>query len=384
MTEFKINYRSPFLALLFFSCVFGYAKIPYLGFPIAIFVFIIDWKNFYYILTAKAGRWTIATCGLFFSYSFIRLVVGPGDLFVRNLIFLMALCFKVFAGLYAAYLFSFLIKKNHNLIFTYILIQISFIFISAFNEDVFRFLLLFQTQEAVDVFGEIFGIRSLGFGIIHNEGVIFLSLIYVFYFQYSAASRLRLRILGFLLYVCAFSSRTIFLLISFWQILKDKIVLVISFSVFFGFVYLASVDQGPLYEFFELFITYKDSGVLGARSVDGIINMQYMPSNLATWLIGDGQFFSNVGFYQDTDIGFSRIIFFGGSFGLFFYMVLNCWPLILVVGKSRVWVAGLIFLIWTFLIGNVKGISVQNFSFVAYYLFYLLNCNGSSKFKNIN
>ncbi len=69
---------------------------------------------------------------------------------------------------------------------------------------------------------------------------------------------------------------------------------------------------------FELILNYLNGNGLTSKSTEHLATMYVFPDNLKTWLFGDG-FFTDVsgkGYYMSTDIGYLRIIFFIGLFGL--------------------------------------------------------------------
>lgn len=87
---------------------------------------------------------------------------------------------------------------------------------------------------------------------------------------------------------------------------------------------------------FEGFFSLVEKGQWDVGSNDVLKNMYVFPDNLRTWFIGDG-YFDNpsesepyyighkwIGFYQDTDVGYLRFIFYFGLLGLLafsFFMI---------------------------------------------------------------
>ena len=69
---------------------------------------------------------------------------------------------------------------------------------------------------------------------------------------------------------------------------------------------------------FELFINYSQSGKLESDSTNHLSEMYVYPDNLKTWILGDGRFIAEDGmhYYKGTDVGYLRILFFMGLFGL--------------------------------------------------------------------
>jgi hypothetical protein len=381
--NFLPKYFSPWVALIFLFLSFGYAKIPYTSIPFGLIVFLVDWRNVLRLFKTKVGRYHILFCFAFLLFFFIRQVFEDPSIFLKNFLFSATLVYKSFVGLYAAYVFVYLINRKGSLIAGYIFFQISLMVISAFDENVYGALLLFQTAEATDVFGDIFGQRSVGFGLVHNEGVILLALMCILYVHLSRTSKFLKFILGVFIYLAAFCSRLLILIIPLWQIFMAKSIIIFVATLVSVALIFFDVQDGALAHVFEIYNYYQSNGELGTRSTDAIAEMRYAPDSVITWIIGDGKFFGDHGFYQDTDIGFSRIIFFGGLFGLFFYLMLNCWPLLLM--RSNISITGFalpLFLMYVFIAGNVKGIAVQSFSFVVLIIYF--NKASVSSFGRVN
>ena len=74
---------------------------------------------------------------------------------------------------------------------------------------------------------------------------------------------------------------------------------------------------------FELFDKYRDSGEIQSNSFDLTKKMwQTLPDNLLTWIIGDAKYVDeNGGYYMHVDVGYLRILFYGGLIGLFLYLL---------------------------------------------------------------
>ncbi len=77
---------------------------------------------------------------------------------------------------------------------------------------------------------------------------------------------------------------------------------------------------------FELFDKYRDTGKVQSNSFDVTKEMwQVLPTDLSTWFIGDAKYEdARGGYYMHTDVGYLRVIFYGGIVGLFFYILYSC------------------------------------------------------------
>ena len=130
--------------------------------------------------------------------------------------------------------------------------------------------------------------------------------------------------------------------------------LILSFNTFFKDLLLENNDIKMVSHAFELFINYSQSGKLESASTNHLSEMYVYPDNLKTWILGDGRFTAEDGehYYKGTDVGYLRILFFMGLFGL----------LILYAQKF--------FLIYT-TINLKKGKEVQQYKNLIYFLFLL-------------
>jgi hypothetical protein len=365
LTNSLPKYSTPWIAFAYFTLTVGYSKIPLISIPIGIIIIAIDWNNLMRILRTKVGISHMFFCGLFLFYFLARLALRSESFDLTTLNFILALFYKAFIGLYIAYIFAYLIINKSSLIYLYLLLQIFLIVLSAFNINVYSFLLIFQTADANDVFGEIFGKRSTGFGVIHNEGIVFLILIYTIYTSFVKELKFYHFMLGIIMYLTAFSSRLILVLLPVWQIIKSVRSLMAIGLIVLLYILNFDVDDGPLSHVFELWNYYLINGTLGTTSTDVIARMVYMPSEIGTWIIGDGKFFDDTGFYKSTDIGFSRIIFFGGIIGFIFYVMVFFWPLFFMYSKFyKVNFYLVIFIIYVYVLSNIKGINMQTFPFL--------------------
>lgn len=74
---------------------------------------------------------------------------------------------------------------------------------------------------------------------------------------------------------------------------------------------------------FEMFVNYFNNNSLESVSTNRMKEMYIWPSTFKTYLIGDGLYSNTItgGYYMGTDIGFLRLIYYFGVFGLFSYLL---------------------------------------------------------------
>ena len=347
----------------------GYPKDPFFGLPLSLILLVIFSKKILFILNNKIYIPQILTVFLFLIYCCIRWLLQQ-DSTLQDLNFIFILVYKAITGILIAKVFFDLLNKNFRLIYFFLTMQLTLIILSAYYTSLYTFLLMFQTGAAQTVFVHTFGTRSTGFGIIHNEGVTFLALFYSFLVYKNHSTILGMLFSPFM-YVTALTSRMSIILIAISQIIISPSKLIFSFLIIFIFVFLLlDISSGPLSEAFELYNNYINFDELSSKSTDAMSAMTYIPDNISSWIFGDGKFFADDGFYMSTDIGFSRILFFGGIIGLIFYILISLWPLFFIDFKNRdrlFYFFSLNLIICFFLI-NIKGINLQNWAFITFLL----------------
>ncbi|MGB7649881.1 MAG: hypothetical protein WBL62_01630 [Gallionella sp.] len=356
-----------YLIILFL--LVGYSKIPYLGIPVALVLLVFYYKDVISTLSDKTYFIQVGVIFLFGIYCGIRVWLEHSST-LQDLNFIVTLLYKALTAIFIAQAFFALLEKDYKLIYLYLAIQLSLIAISAYFIEVYEFLLLFQTEAARNVFVETFGLRSMGFGVIHNEGVAFLVLMYAFLLLKDNSSILGL-FMAPLMYVSALTSRMSLILIAMSQAMLSPVKLIISIVVICATViFLFDTSSGPLSEVFELYNNFIATGELQSRSTSVMSEMPFVPDNFITWMVGDGKFIADDGFYMETDLGFSRVLFFGGIFGLLLYVLVSVWPLFIIDyrNKNIYFYLFLFNLLAYFVIINIKGINIQNWAFITFWL----------------
>lgn len=77
---------------------------------------------------------------------------------------------------------------------------------------------------------------------------------------------------------------------------------------------------------FELFINYVQGEGLTSASTDELKTMYIFPSDVKTYLIGDGRFVDPVDpllYYKETDIGFLRLLYYFGIIGIILFLIIQ-------------------------------------------------------------
>lgn len=81
----------------------------------------------------------------------------------------------------------------------------------------------------------------------------------------------------------------------------------------------------PLFNFaLEMFLNYFESGSLTTESTSQLATMYIFPTNIYTYFIGDGLYTVDSGlYYMGTDVGYLRLLFYFGVFGILSFITLQ-------------------------------------------------------------
>ncbi|WP_153798250.1 hypothetical protein [Foetidibacter luteolus] len=79
---------------------------------------------------------------------------------------------------------------------------------------------------------------------------------------------------------------------------------------------------------FEMFINYSEQGEFSSKSTSVLQTMFIFPDNMKTYLIGDGRYYQVAGdpgssYYMGTDVGYLRLTYYFGIFGMVCYFILQ-------------------------------------------------------------
>jgi hypothetical protein len=168
-----------------------------------------------------------------------------------------------------------------------------------------------------------------------------------------------------------------FLFIWEWRIIaiyktKIKWILWIISMLLLGVLLLFSIlDEDILMWAFELFVNFVDSGEVSTRSTEIMLDMYVFPTDIKTYIIGDGLF--SIGgdeYYMGTDIGYLRLLYYGG---IPLVVAFFCYPFFIIKRICKLDVDPLlkgllnIMLLYLLLL-NLKGLADFNFVLVLIYV----------------
>lgn len=168
----------------------------------------------------------------------------------------------------------------------------------------------------------------------------------------------------------SFITIVILLIFSIWYYkLSIKKVLLYSLSLLifvfsFIFVFKNYIDASRIVAItdwaFEMF--YSDKiGFESTGSSEHLLSMWKTDFSYKTFLWGDGLFFTPLGFYKDVDVGYLRILFYGGIFYLIFVLLFETYFVQLIYRRRlKEMKYFLLLMSILFLVFNVKGIALPN------------------------
>lgn len=143
------------------------------------------------------------------------------------------------------------------------------------------------------------------------------------------------------------------------------IILVLMLVLTFNFV-----DSQILLWAFELFFNWLEYGRFTSDSTEQLQGMYIWPDSLTTYLIGDGFYNLKDGYYMGTDVGYLRLLFYGGIpivAAFFFYPIWIIYKT-MKLGISPMLSYLLMTLFFYVLLLNMKGLIDLNFVFILIYM----------------
>lgn len=137
------------------------------------------------------------------------------------------------------------------------------------------------------------------------------------------------------------------------------------------FVPSVSKQFQTLFNFgFEIFINYFETGSATSESTEDLKTMYILPTDLKTYIIGDGKF-NEVGgsYYMGTDVSYLRLLFYLGIPGLILFLSFQLYFIKISFSKNKLLIFSISFL---FLLLSFKGFTDI---FFVVLLFNLININ---------
>ena len=342
----------------FFTILFsvGLPFVPFLNIPVITLLAVCNWRLIK--SSNRAHRNYFSYMG-FLSFIYVLVcTVRASDLI--DLVFSLQILIKFYLLLIAGLLAGYSFIRSPGALFLWVVIQCFLIVGSIFDNSVYYGLLLFISPSAIPTFEDIFGLRSIGFGLYHVDGAIefaFLCLLPLWFPIYK--SRIMRTSSIFLSFLSMTMGRSSLFLIGIIGLVCKPIPLIATFiATVFASIYVPD-DWGALHSGVELFRNLAESGTIYTESTNQNLEMFVLPESSYHWVFGYGKFFDSDGiFYQQTDLGWIRLILFGGIPFVMLYVAINLMLFKFVGAEFRkIKVA----LIACFIILNFKGIYLTSF-----------------------
>jgi len=150
------------------------------------------------------------------------------------------------------------------------------------------------------------------------------------------------------------------------------LLLIIAMAVAFVFYRYPQVFDSEIVGWaFEMFINASDNSEVSTGSTQHLGTMFIWPDNVKTWLIGDGLFNVQDGYYMGTDVGYLRLIFYFGIFGaiIFFGGQFYLFRVISLLYKTPLLRLSMLFMAVYVLVLNIKGFAdVNAFMFLLFWV----------------
>lgn len=242
-----------------------------------------------------------------------------------------------------------------------------------------------------------FGIKFFAFGIVNGYALILITSL-LKNEEYSASKRTFLWISYLLIFIIGMmAARTtvigfiLSLLLLYNPFLKNKklrpqvksktriyLTLIILVFLFIVFNFSNIIDRiNVLFEFgFDLFVSYFQSGSANSESLNQMSTMYIWPTEIETYLIGDGRF-SGTGtdfYYKGTDIGWIRLLYYFGIPGTLIYIFSHYFVIKKCIKNYSLYKNTFIIFLLYFGILNFKGFSDIIFLIIPF-MFTVVNKN---------
>lgn len=359
------------LFTLFF--VIGLPRIPGTNIPLAVLAIGLHSSS----IIRFHRKFLSLACGFYYIFIlFITIGIFSAEEFADKIFFLIQ-AGKILVSFYSGIVTAKIIYRFNKIIYLWILIQSTLIILSNFNTDIYMWLLSFTSNNSIDSFRSIFGIRALGFGLCHVDGAVSLVVMasLTFVFQIKRANYTNpiynniILAAGMALSLLISRSSLIPLsLLAIFKISTRNILLTtIAAITLFTTSSFISPESGATYHALELFRKIYTEKKFETNSTNRNIEMFILPDNISGYFIGDGRFFNTgdgfvSGFYKNTDLGWNRLLFFGGiPICIIFLILNNFWLLALKYFSVNNLTSYSYFLFSVFFIINFKGIFVSMF-----------------------
>lgn len=295
-----------------------------------------------------------------------------------DLLFYISLIIKIVIGIILA---NILHRSPKSLIY-WIIFQFIFILLTNLSEDFYKFALLFISSASNDTFSQLYGVKALGFGLYHAEGaVIFVLMVLFAFFMQETKKVFMNRTINFS-YFLSFSSllvaRTAIIPLLIFSFFKKPISLMVLLLFLFIILLNINIENEKVIYLLEIFYSLIEKGEIVTSSTNQNLEMIILPNSFEEYIYGVGHFFNteegfSSGYYMNTDLGWIRLLLFGGIFFVVLFLVINIYWTILSLNTTKGYFFKLFFII-VYIVITMKGLySLVFFSVLIFYYTKLVN-----------
>ncbi|AGH95679.1 hypothetical protein [Pseudobdellovibrio exovorus] len=361
--SFKHNFIYRLVAL---TMIIGFPRIYNTEIPLAALLLPFYLKEIYQFSKKNAGLVSIFVLLvlLFLLIGSLSFLIGSGEF--RDISFHFQILIKIILSTLFGIILYEILRPSKGPLLTWLVIQICIIIVSGLSSSFFQFMLGFISPKSADVFQHIWGLRTVGLGLLHVDGATNI-ISAVFYLSLLSKQMFLTFILWFIIFPISMTlARSALIPYSLFSIFSSRmhIRIPLLFSLLCMFILSPFISSGPMFEALELFRNFISQGSFSSTSVSGTADMYKLPTQISTWIIGDGLFFINsplsLQFYMNTDIGYLRILFFGGLPYLLLFIAINSYFLLPLIFCRK----------------TKKTREISIFSFVLLLVFAILNTKG--------
>ena len=310
--------------------IIGFPRVPGFDVPISIFILPLYYRELLRGFRIGFIRKSLFIQVIFLFYGVMIWVICDDPALI-DIKFLLTLFVKGVLTVFSALVVAKLLRSDINLLRNWIVLQSILITASIYSAVMFDFLVLFSGAAGYEVYSQIGGVRSIGFGLVHVYGactMLFACLFYIANTRKSLFSGVALLVPMVLSF---FIARTA-LIVAAVSVLVNSLRRFIFFMLLFSFVSYAYYSYGDfdnmLYQLFEVGVNYFSTGKIYTASTNANLEMIRFPENCYAWFVGYGKFFEDDHFFKHTDLGYSRLMLFGGLGFLIIFLAQNMYPII--------------------------------------------------------
>jgi hypothetical protein len=344
--------------------VLGFPRIPNTDIPIFLVLVPFYYKSILLIFQSKLIKKIILWAIISFLYGLLIWLINESSK-LEDLKFLFVIFIKLLLTIIGALIVVKSTLKTSNAILFWIISQSILIVLSIIDQNFYNFLVNFSGKSGYGVYSTIGNLRGIGFGITHVYGVYTAVTFIVYYLAFLNKNYIKSIFVYTSILIMLTLSRTgvvlaaIYLIISKRKYILPAVFIYISLSL----LYIEEIIGGAhLQQVLEIGINTIEFGNAFTQSTNANMEMLFFPDDLSSWIFGSGKFFENGNFYKDTDIGYLRILNYGGLGFLFLFFALNIYPLLEIIRQIKADEKNynlnkfIIFIILSFIIVNLKGL----------------------------